>query len=236
MTEHLSAERMHDLLDGLVPPDVAEREEAHLEACPACRSEYEGLTALVAALHALPSEAGAPTQTWAGIEARLGATEAAVRDTEVLPFPPFPGASPRRRRLSFTVSQLAAAAVLVALLSAGTVWLALSGGSGAAPIATAPPLEDHGSAARMAASGEVAYDAALMELEDLVTRNRDRIAPETLEALDASLATIDAAMEEIRRALARDPNSELLARLLINQQRSKLRVLGQAATAVQARS
>jgi hypothetical protein len=82
----------------------------------------------------------------------------------------------------------------------------------------------------------VAYAAALLELEDLVERNRDALAPETREALDRSLATIDAAMEEIRRALEQDPGSELLARLLINQQRSKLRVLGQAATSVQARS
>jgi hypothetical protein len=103
-------------------------------------------------------------------------------------------------------------------------------------MATALALGEQGAAARMAASGEVAYDAALMELEDLVARNRDRMAPETRDALDRSLATIDAAMEDIRRALAQDPNSELLARLLINQQRSKLRVLGQAATAVQARS
>jgi anti-sigma factor RsiW len=231
MSEHLGHERMHDLLDGVGPPDEAERDEAHLEACSPCRTEYERLEALVAELHALPSEARAPEGLWTGVEARIGAASGDAG--EVLPFP---GAASRRRRLSFTVPQLAAAAVLVALLSAGSVWMALSGRPGPAPMATAPALGEQGAAARMAASGEVAYDAALMELEDLVARNRDRMAPETRDALDRSLATIDAAMEDIRRALAQDPNSELLARLLINQQRSKLRVLGQAATAVQARS
>ena len=140
--------------------------------------------------------------------------------------------------------QLAAAAVVISMLSAGTVWMALSGGArtrpppsgGAAFTAAAPMAEDPGAAARMASSGEVAYDAAVLELQDLVSANRELMAPETREALDRSLQTIDQAMAEIRRALAQDPNSELLARLLANQQRSKLRVLRQAATAVQARS
>jgi hypothetical protein len=236
MTEHLSAERMHDLLDGLMPPGEAERAEAHLESCATCRSEYEGLLAVIAGLRALPAGARAPEGIWRGVETRIGAAaeEAPADGVGVLHLP---AASTGRRRISFSVPQLAAAAVLVALLSAGTVWVVLSGGAGgAAPMAAAPALGEQGAAARMAASGEVAYAAALLELEDLVERNRDALAPETREALDRSLATIDAAMEEIRRALEQDPGSELLARLLINQQRSKLRVLGQAATSVQARS
>ncbi len=236
MSDHLSTEHMHDLLDGLVPPEEAERDEAHLEACTGCRAEHEALMAVVEGLHGLPSDARAPEGIWAAIEARIGAegAEPARREASVLPFP---GTAPGRRRLSFTMPQLAAAAVLVALVSAGTMWMALSRGAGAASsMAVTPATAEEGSAARMAASGEVAYDSALMELEDLVERHRDLMAPETREALDRSLATIDAAIAEIRGALEKDPNSELLARLLINQQRSKLRVLGQAATAVQARS
>jgi len=239
MSEHLSAERMHDLLDGLLTADEAARSEAHLEACAPCRVEYGALRDVVEGLRGLPTEARAPEGAWQAIEARIAAEGSApgMGEAEVLPFP---RAAAARRRLSFTLPQLAAAAVLVALVSAGSVWMALTGRPGAAPsstpLATAPAAEPDGSAARMAASGEVAYDAALMELQDLVEENRELLAPETREALDRSLETIDAAIDDIRTALQKDPNSELLARLLINQQRSKLRVLGQAATAIQARS
>lgn len=236
MSEHLSAEGMHELLDGLLAPEEAEAAVAHLEACPACRAEHEALLDVVSGLRGLPREARAPEGAWTAIEARIASGRVGEGDdAEVLPFP---GSTPRRRRLSFTVPQLAAAAVLVALVSAGSVWMAMNARPGAelpaTPLATAPTPD--GSAAHMAASGEVAYDAALLELQDLVEENRELLAPETRDALDRSLATIDDAIDDIRQALQKDPNSELLARLLINQQRSKLRVLGQAATAIQARS
>jgi hypothetical protein len=93
-----------------------------------------------------------------------------------------------------------------------------------------------GPAARAASSGGGGYDEALLELETIVDQGREFLAPETLASLDHSLRTIDDAMAEIRRALAADPANEVLARMLVRQQRSKLRVLTQAATGLQARS
>jgi len=109
-------------------------------------------------------------------------------------------------------------------------------GSGAGPVATAQRVDRFGSAARMAASGDAAYDQALLQLQTLVDQGRSVLAPETVKTLDRSLRTIDDAIAQIREALAKDPSSQLLNRMLINQQRTKLRVLKQAATAMQARS
>lgn len=238
---HMDLERMHDLIDGAVPSAERAADLAHLAACPSCREEYGRLEAAVAAMRALPSEAHAPEGLWAGIAERI-ASEPAPADApggdgsgaEVLAFP---GAHRTARRFALSAWQLAAAAVVVSLLSAGTVWMALAPGTArSSPMAAEPTVGEPGSAARMAASGEVAYEAAVLELQDLVDADRELMAPETREALDRSLRTIDEAMAEIRQALRNDPNSELLARLLANQQRSKLRVLRQAATAVQARS
>jgi anti-sigma factor RsiW len=239
MSEHLSAERMHDLLDDLVPEDEAAVAHAHLDSCARCREEHERLARLVAELRSLPGEARPPVDLWAGIEGRLEAGSAAsvAEDPGVLSLPVAARSRDVRRRLSFTVPQLAAAAAVVALLSAGSVWMALSGSPGAeAPPVAALPEEGLGPAARMAAAGDAAYESAVVELEELVAANRDLMAPETARSLDESLRTIDEAMAAIQDALRKDPNSELLARLLVNQQRSKLRVLRQAATAVQARS
>jgi len=239
MSEHLSPERMHDLLDDLVPEDEVAAAHAHLDACAACRAERDRLARVVAELRALPGEARPPRDLWLGIESRLemGSAVPAAAGADVISLPAAAKKRDARRRLSLTVPQLAAAAVLVALLSGGTMWMALTGRSAdvAPPLATQPE-EGLGPAARMAAAGDAAYESAVVELEELVQANRDLMAPETAQALDESLRTIDEALAAIRDAIRKDPNSELLARLLVNQQRSKLRVLRQAATAVQARS
>ncbi|MND04339.1 hypothetical protein D3C83_245600 [compost metagenome] len=54
--------------------------------------------------------------------------------------------------------------------------------------------------------------------------------------MDESIAEIDAAIAEIATALESDPSSDLLHSMLVNQQRSKLRVLSQVATLTEARS
>lgn len=243
MSEHLSTERMHELLDGPVEKRDAAVARAHLGTCAPCRAEYEALARVLAELRGLPVEARAPEGLWPEIESRLGAAGAAFPAREGGDVLSLSAASDgrgarRRLRLSLSVPQLAAAAVLVAFLSAGSMWMALGRGpAGEAPVAATPtPEEALGPAARMAASGDVAYEAAVLQLEDLVEANRDVMAPETRDALDRSLRAIDEALAGIRDALAKDPNSELLARLLVNQQRSKLRVLRHAATAVRARS
>ena len=61
----------------------------------------------------------------------------------------------------------------------------------------------------------------------------DRRGAETILTLEQSLAAIDQAIAEARGALASDPNSGLLNRLLANHQQAKLRVLQRAAAAMQ---
>lgn len=240
MSHHLSTERMHDLIDGLLPSEDAREARDHLRGCLPCREAHDRLADTVAALGDLPGEARVPEGLWSAIEGRIapasseGPTE--VGETDVLPFPG--GATRSGRRFAFTLSQLAAAAAVVAVLSAGTVWMAMSGRGPDQQAAVPSATQDAGlgPAARLAASGDVAYDEALLELQGIVEQGRNVLAPETVQALDRSLETIDQAISDIREALAKDPSSQLLARMLINQQRTKLRVLRQAATAMQPRS
>ncbi len=250
MNDHLSTERLNDLLDGLLTPDEEARASAHLDACADCRREHESLSGLLADVRDLPGEARAPEGMWAGIEARIAGARASDRAdrpgerfgggearvgaaAEVIPIE---AARTARRRFALTLPQLAAAAVIVALMSAGGMWVALSRPAPAGQPAVATTAPPFGSAARMAASGDAAYDQALLQLQSLVDQGRDVLAPETVKTLDESLQTIDDAITRIRDALAKDPSSELLNRMLINQQRTKLRVLRQAAVAMQARS
>ena len=69
-----------------------------------------------------------------------------------------------------------------------------------------------------------------------MTSRGTALIEETLETLDRSLDTIDDALRDVRRALDADPSSEILARMLVSHQRSRLRLLRQAAISVQAAS
>jgi anti-sigma-K factor RskA len=86
---------------GLVTPDEAERFESHLASCPACRAEVGEL----AGLPALLDQAAPPTAVPPGLAVR---TRAAVEDA----------AAEASRRHVFTVGAVAAAGVLVVLLTA----------------------------------------------------------------------------------------------------------------------
>lgn len=235
MNEHITLDTMHDLLDGLVPPADEMPLRGHLTACAPCREEFESLESTVTALRGMPLEAAAPEGLWSGIEARIGASGApAAEDSKVLPL----SVAPRGpRRFSLTVPQLAAAAVVVSLLSATMVWTTLREGGGAPPTEAAKGASALESpSARVASLGETGYDEAVIQLQSIVDAGRDVLAPRTLETLETALRTIDDAIAEVREALESDPSSELLSRLLANHQRSKLRVLRQAAISVQPRS
>jgi hypothetical protein len=244
---------MHDLVDGLLTPPEAVDARGHLEACATCRDDFEALEAAVQALRDAPLEARPSSDLWNGIQARLETSDPAARpdgpDVVPLPVPgslsgpgwgPEPGrvSGPTRRRFSLSVPQLAAAAVVVSLLSAGVVWTAMGGGAldGRDPALGVRTQPLDGPSARAVASGQAGYDEAVAELRTIIDQGRDVLSPETLSTLEASVATIDEAIAEVRDALADDPSSELLASLLANHQRSKLRVLRQAAIAAQPRS
>jgi len=66
-----------------------------------------------------------------------------------------------------------------------------------------------------------------------VEQGRGVLSPQTVETLQTSLDAIDDALGEARAALAEDPGSELLNRLIIDHQQAKLRVLQRAAAAIQ---
>ena len=234
MIEHISNEKIHDLLDGLLSAAEEDRLRSHLDQCGACREEVARLNDVVMAVRSLPSTGQAPDGIWEGIQDRIDGTQPGrAEDTTTVAFP---GAGVHRRRFHFTMPQLAAAAVLVSVLSAGSVWMAISGGG--VTNATGTVAGDTPASAIQAVSvgNDAGYSEAVAELEALVEQGRGRLAPETMATLDRALRDIDEALTEVRQALETDPSSGVLGRMLVNHQRSRLRLLRQAATAVQALS
>lgn len=236
MSEHLSTERMNESLDGLLSDAETTPIELHLEACASCRNEYARLSETIMAVASLPKQAQVPATAWAGIAGRISGV--VRRDvTGEVPVLRLPTAARGARRISFSVPQLAAAALVVSFMSAGMALLATQGGRGASSIRASVTAEGPGGAAARAVSLEDnRYAKVVDQLEQILEAGRAVLALETLVTIEVSLLTLDDAIEEIETALADDPNSDLLRRLLANRQRTRLGVLQRAAAAVQAQT
>lgn len=254
MSEHPSLDRMNTAVDGgLSAADLADL-RAHVDVCPVCREEYALLSETVSAVRALPTTAEPPAAAWAGIEARItGRTDLGDRapaheetahgsaSVEVVSLVDRTRerVEVRSRRLApaLTWPQLAAAAALVAVVSATTMWLALDGGRssvGPQPELAGPALG--GAAARAVSLEGTRYAETADRLQQILDEGRTLLDPETLLTIEESLNTVDAAIADVEEALRSDPNSALLSRLLTTHQRTRLGVLQRAADAVQAQT
>lgn len=223
-------DRLSEHLDGELSPSERASCEAHLEECPECASAFDELKVIVAQASLLP-DVPPGRDLWPGIEARLtprgGAVTPSAADGAIVSI------ESRRRQVSLTVPQLAAAAVALMVLSAGAVWLALPGAggggidAGAGEMATSGPESDPAGPAR--AGPEVtlaaAYDPAISHLEVEFERRRGELDPETIRVVEENLAIIDAAITEAGRALTEDPSSAFLNTHLASAMRRKVDLL-----------
>ncbi|HEU4680338.1 MAG TPA: zf-HC2 domain-containing protein [Gemmatimonadales bacterium] len=221
-------DRLSEYLDGELPDGERVALEAHLATCSDCAAVLAGLRRVVS--HAQHLEQRGPRRDlWPAIAGRIGATPPV--ETEVV------GLASRRagaRRWSFSVPQLAAAAILLMTLSGGTVWLlrspALSPTAGTAallPAGTPPALN-------ASATASQSYAAAVADLERVLATGRGELDTTTVRVIEQNLAAIDHAIAEAQRALVADPANLYLNTHLAETMRRKLDLLRQAATLVHA--
>ena len=235
MSEHVSTARMNDALDGELTAAEVAAVEAHVMTCAPCRDEYARLSEIVDAMRTLPRQGESP-DVWESIALRI--SEHAPELGADVKVRSLPGGAHRhvRRRISFSVPQLAAAAILLSLLS-GSVALLMTGGPADSPqVAERMPARREGAAARAVSSEGNRYGEVVLQLEQIVAEGRAVLAPETLATIESSLMTVNDAIADVEQALADDPGSDLLLRMLANYQRTKLGVLQRAAAAVQAQT
>lgn len=239
--EHCS-DRLSDYLDGDLDRAEQGAFEAHLAGCADCRSALEGLRALLARTAKL-EDRPPERDLWPGIMARLEAAPREGAERDLTPLQPRleRAAKPVARRFSFSVPQLAAAALALSLLSGGMVWLLRSAPEGrvaaSTPTPSSAPAAPGAGAVRFAMDGaRPQYDAAVADLERILEEGRGHLDPATIEALEHSLATIDRAIEEARLAVARDTADVYLNNYLADTMKRKLELLRYATTIVRAQS
>jgi len=221
-------DRLSEYLDGDLTPAERTTLEAHLAACGTCRTTLDELRRVVARAQALDDRPPA-ADLWPGIAEHIGVVSLAARREGGA------GRGGARRRLSFTMPQLAAAAVVLALFSAGSVWLALRN----QPTPPLPPPAP-GTTAAMSNVGMSPLDArttaSVAALEQTLARNRSRLDTGTVRVIEKNLGIIDRAIRDAQSALAADPANAYLNQHLAQETRRKLELLRQAATLAAARS
>jgi anti-sigma factor RsiW len=218
--------RLSDYLDGELTDNERSALERHLDACPTCSAALDDLARVIDRARRLPSRPPA-VDLWSGIAARIGA------DAVHTPVAPVRA----RRRWSFSLPELAAATLAIAVVSGGSVWF-LAGRSPAPAVPTGPVAVSPGPAPTLAqpAVAEQRYDAAVADLERVLDQGRGTLDTTTVRIIERNLALIDRAIADARRALAADPGNAYLNAHLARTMRRKIDLLRQAATIVAARS
>jgi negative regulator of sigma E activity len=245
-------DKLSDYLDGELPGDEREAVESHLAACAGCRNVLEELRRVIARARSIQPRP--PHQDlWAGIAERI---EARPTTDKVTPLHASGAQRPLRmpsRRISFTLPQLAAAAVLLMALSGGVVWSIVSR-SAALPSAeisrstdaarfnssverepsaerSGEPSDGAQADVQMAAIGfaDQQYDAAVADLEKAVHKGRGRLDASTIAIVEHNLQIIDQAIAQARQALGADPANSYLSSHLVEARRRKLDLLRRTA-------
>jgi anti-sigma factor RsiW len=214
-------ESISEYLDGGL--EAAERRlfEAHAAECADCTAALSDLRLIKSRARSLPVEEP-EADLWAGIEARIRGAGAAARPVRAARRDPVTG-----WRFSFSLPQLAAACVALAVLSGGAVWYALR---------PTPPRVPEGLAGRtggttVSASRDADALVAIQDVEELgrvLTAGREKLDPATVRSLEESLLIIDLAIRQAKRALDADPNNTYVRAHLDDTMRRKVEFLRRA--------
>lgn len=220
-------DRLSEYLDGELTLEEQRGLEAHLPSCAECLRTLAELREVVARAAALTAAAPS-TELWDGIQRRIVEGDPPA----VLPFRTRePGSARARRSVSFSMPQLAAAALVIMFASGSGVWLALrvGGGSTDARSAAIAEARPDSSAAGRFTSNSPAYQSTIAQLERALADRRDQLDPVTIAVLESNLKIIDAAIGEATAALARDPSNPYLEEHLGSTIEKKIEVLRRAA-------
>lgn len=224
---HLPADLLSDVVDGLASGPSERRVEEHLEQCAGCRAEFELLRATQARARALPREVAPPDVVWAGVRAAVTRRTRGGRGA---------GAAIRAWRALATTERawIAAAAVLVAVASAGLTAVAMRGEPDLHAPLPVPVFAPETTASQPmilpASVREVERNLApaVAALERTLAARRNAMLPRTAATIEHSLSVINQAIQEARAACVNDSTNAALVDALSRGYEQKIDLLKRA--------
>jgi hypothetical protein len=220
--------RLSEYLDGQLEPEEVTLMERHLAECQNCRATLDDLQAVVTRARALEPKLP-PEDLWPGIAAAIATPALAEEKPLRLRL--------RERRFTLSIPQLAAAAVALIGLSAGSAWLVGSSGHSGSPLAAdAPPSAAAFTAADPGTEGTSGYGKAIEDLQTALFHGEGALDSVTVAKLKHSLLTIDRAIADAQRVLQEDAADPYVRQHLAEAQRKKVRFLRQAVSLQVART
>jgi anti-sigma factor RsiW len=204
-------DRLSEYLDGELADAERVALEAHLATCADCTTVVADLRRVVGRAQALDDRPPA-RDLWPGIAERIGVTTDDLAKRRA------------RRRVSFTVPQLIAASVTLVALSAGVARLVME------PTSTAVATNPVSTVPIWTAKADLSADHAVQDLRLALAEGQrsGRLSPITAHRIEHSLAVIDSAIADGKRALAVDPKSAYLNQHLAETMRRKMEFLREA--------
>jgi len=221
-------DRLSEYRDGSLDDEERRALEAHLSVCPECATALAEIDEVIRRARAL-GDVPPARDLWPDIEAALSA-HTAGREGVVIPLPTQdPAVETRRAGVYLSRRQLAAAAVIVALISATATWAL-------APRPTTRsarmPASTQGVVMPVSSKGEgppTALADELAHLEATLTAAQQQLDPSTVRIIQKNLDVIDRAIQDSQRALATDPADPFLREHLQAVYRQKADYLREAA-------
>jgi hypothetical protein len=207
-------DRISEYIDGDMGADEARAFETHRAGCASCRDTFEMLREIVAAARTLEDRSPA-RDLWTGIAAGIAAdagSPAGGASGDVIPL-----RAPHARRFSFSMPQLAAAALVLMSVSAGAAWLVTNAGriggavseQGTIFQAAGPPPPE----VRLAGTAPpMPPQPTAGAIEDALAAARASLDPATVDVLERSIESINAAIADAHAALEADPGNPYLQR------------------------
>src|SRR5262245_38539229 len=224
------SDRLSAYLDGELKNAERERLEAHVAECAACAVALAELREVMTRGRTLVDTPPA-TDLWPAIEAELTPRGAAARPerARVLAGPSWWG-----RRFELGLPQLAAAAAVLVVVSAGVMWMVMGGtlrginGSAPGPVPGGITTPASTGSTLPADLSNPRYDAAVAELEQALAEGKGKLDPRTLAVVQHNLQIIDNAIADARRAVAADPGNTWLRSHLAETMKKKVDLLRSA--------
>ena len=227
MTHDTWTDRLSEYVDGELDAATTGAIEQHLAGCADCRAVADDLRLVSARARTLP-QLPPRADLWPGIEHRM-------HEGGIVPLRP-----PARAGLFLSWPRLAAAGLLLGLVSGGVAYVATTSAASGTAVATIPAAPASGSTSvgvtELHAGNQVTQSTAkaVGDLEMILAS--EKLDSATVRILTLNLARIDSAIADAERALAADPSNVYVSRHLASTARRKVELLHLVAGLTQSRS